>query len=113
MGLSGTVPNTDQRSRQRGAGANLSNQRLTLCSLLLPVASIFGDVWNGAERPYPTSSGCCRNMWNLSRQSLADENNFQQFINLRQGFNETGGRCSAGALKGMEQITQICSGFYR
>jgi len=29
-------------------------------------------------------------MWNLSRQSFMDENNFQQFINLRQGFNETG-----------------------
>jgi SpoIID/LytB domain protein len=29
-------------------------------------------------------------MWNLSQKSLADEQNFRQFINLKQGFNETG-----------------------
>lgn len=54
------------------------------------VTAYFSDVWNGEDRPYlrpvvdtPT------NIWNLSSKSLADENNFQKFIQLEKGFNES------------------------
>ncbi|MGB7440942.1 MAG: SpoIID/LytB domain-containing protein [Coleofasciculaceae cyanobacterium] len=55
------------------------------------ITAPFNDVWNGAERPYlkalvdaPTA------VWNLSQRSLASEQNFRQFIDLEEGFNETG-----------------------
>jgi SpoIID/LytB domain protein len=54
------------------------------------VTAPFSDVWNGAERPYLKAIVDAPNVvWNLSQKSLADEQNFRQFINLKQGFNET------------------------
>jgi SpoIID/LytB domain protein len=55
------------------------------------ITAPFGDVWNGVERPYLKAVVDSPNsVWNLSQKSLADEQNFRQFINLKQGFNETG-----------------------
>ncbi|MBD2342831.1 SpoIID/LytB domain-containing protein [Anabaena subtropica] len=54
------------------------------------ITASFSDVWNGADRPYlrpvvdaPT------NIWDFSKQNLKDEKNFQKFISLQQGFNES------------------------
>ncbi len=55
------------------------------------VTAPFNDVWNGQERPYLKALvDAPKPVWNLSQKSLADEQNFRQFINLKQGFNETG-----------------------
>jgi SpoIID/LytB domain protein len=55
------------------------------------ITAPFGDVWNGVDRPYLKAVVDSPNsVWNLSQKSLADEQNFRQFINLKQGFNETG-----------------------
>lgn len=110
-GLSGTVPNTDQAiAATRGQVLTYQNQLVDALysSTTGGVTAAFGDVWNGAERPYlQPVVDAASNMWNLSRQSLADENNFQQFINLRQGFNETGWKMFRWRSESsMEQITQ-------
>jgi SpoIID/LytB domain protein len=54
------------------------------------VTASFSDVWNGDERPYlrPVIDSPS-NIWDLSARSLADENNFQAFINQKEGFNES------------------------
>lgn len=55
------------------------------------VTATFSDVWNGQERPYLRSViDSPQNVWNLSQQPLASEDAFRQFINLKEGFNETG-----------------------
>jgi SpoIID/LytB domain protein len=55
------------------------------------ISAPFNDVWNGPDRPYlqavVDSSGT---IWN-PQLSLAQEQNFQRFISLKQGFHETGG----------------------
>lgn len=54
------------------------------------VTAPFSDVWNGSARPYLKAIIDSPNaVWNLSQKSLADEQNFRQFINMKQGFNET------------------------
>jgi SpoIID/LytB domain protein len=55
------------------------------------VTARFGDVWNGAERPYLKAViDSPQQLWDLSNRSLANETDFRQFINLKDGFNETG-----------------------
>src|SRR5919199_1403677 len=55
------------------------------------VTAPFSDIWNGAERPYLKAVvDSPQTVWNLSQKSLANEQNFRAFINLKQGFNETG-----------------------
>lgn len=55
------------------------------------VTAPFSDVWNGVERPYLKAVvDSPKPIWDLSQKSLADEKNFRQFINMQQGFNETG-----------------------
>lgn len=55
------------------------------------VTALFSDVWDGEERPYLQALvDSPRKVWNLAQQSLANENTFRQFINLKDGFNETG-----------------------
>jgi SpoIID/LytB domain protein len=111
QGLSGTVPNADRAiAATRGLVLTYQNQLVDALysSTTGGVTASFSDVWNGADRPYlqPVVDTAV-NMWNLSRQSLADEKNFQQFINLRQGFNETGWKMFRWRKESsMEQITQ-------
>ncbi|MEG3902979.1 SpoIID/LytB domain-containing protein [Microcoleus sp. B4-C5] len=53
------------------------------------VTASFNDVWQGPERPYLRSIvDSPNNVWDLSKQSLSDENNFRRFISLEKGFNE-------------------------
>lgn len=95
-GLTGTDPKADQ------AIADTRNLVLTYQNELVDalyssttggVTAAFGDVWNGAARPYLQAVvDSVGNVWDLSRKSLADETNFRAFIKQRQGFNEEGWR---------------------
>ncbi|NES64378.1 MAG: SpoIID/LytB domain-containing protein [Okeania sp. SIO2D1] len=55
------------------------------------VTADFNDLWNGTERPYlrPVIDSA-NNIWDLSTNSLADEENFRKFMSLQTGFNEEG-----------------------
>jgi SpoIID/LytB domain protein len=93
-GLSGTVPLADQAiAATKGKVLTYNNELVDALysSTTGGITAPFGDVWNGAERPYLQAVVDSPNsVWNLSQKSLADEQNFRQFINLKQGFNETG-----------------------
>lgn len=55
------------------------------------VTAPFNDMWDGPERPYllPVLDSV-GNVWDLSSQSLASEDNFRRFVNIEKGFNEEG-----------------------
>lgn len=92
-GLNGTAANTDKAiAATRSMVLTYENELVDALysSTTGGVTASFSDIWNGEDRPYlrpvvdtPT------NFWNLSQQSLADEKNFQKFISLEQGFNES------------------------
>ncbi|HIK04649.1 MAG TPA: SpoIID/LytB domain-containing protein [Trichormus sp. M33_DOE_039] len=92
-GLTGTTSKTDQAiAATRGMVLTYKNQLVDALysSTTGGVTAYFSDVWNGEDRPYlrpvvdtPTK------LWDLSKQNLADESNFQKFISLKQGFNES------------------------
>jgi SpoIID/LytB domain protein len=54
------------------------------------VTAAFEDVWEGDPQPYlqPVIDAVPNRVWDLKRRPLKDENNFRQFISLKQGFNE-------------------------
>lgn len=91
-GLTEVFPQTDK------AIANTSGLVLTYQNELVDalysassggVTAPFGDVWHGPERPYLRSLvDSPKNVWDLSKQSLADENNLRRFLSLKTGFNE-------------------------
>jgi len=57
------------------------------------ITAPFHDVWNGEERPYLKAIvDSVNNVWDLSKRSLANADNFRAFIEKRQGFNEVGWR---------------------
>ncbi|MBW4563023.1 MAG: SpoIID/LytB domain-containing protein [Mojavia pulchra JT2-VF2] len=92
-GLNGVAPNTDRAiAATRGMVLTYQNQLVDALysSTTGGVTASFSDVWNGADRPYlqPVVDAAL-NIWDLSRQNLADESNFRQFINRQQGFNES------------------------
>ncbi len=87
------APVTDQAiASTRGMVLTYKNQLVDALysSTTGGVTASFSDVWNGEDRAYlrPVVDAAI-NFWNLSKQSLADEKNFQRFINLQQGFNES------------------------
>nr|WP_322658689.1 SpoIID/LytB domain-containing protein [Dendronalium sp. ChiSLP03b]MDZ8204939.1 SpoIID/LytB domain-containing protein [Dendronalium sp. ChiSLP03b] len=92
-GLNGTATNTDKAiAATKSMVLTYDNQLVDALysSTTGGVTASFSDIWNGEDRPYlrpvvdtPT------NFWKLSQQSLADEKNFQRFISLQQGFNES------------------------
>ncbi len=92
-GLTGVTPQTDR------AIAATENMVLTYKNQLVDalyssttggVTAAYSDVWNGQDRPYlQPIVDAPDQLWNLSKQNLADENNFKQFIKLRKGFNES------------------------
>lgn len=93
-GLSGATPKTD-RAIAKTAGLVLTYQNELVDALYSStsggVTAYFSDTWNGVERPYLKSViDSTYSVWDLSRASLADEQTFRQFINKKQGFNETG-----------------------
>ena len=53
------------------------------------ITASFNDVWDGSDRPYlqPVVDSVA-NVWDLSKVSLASEQNFRKFISLKKGFNE-------------------------
>lgn len=93
-GLNGVTANTDRAIAVTQGMVLTYHQELVdalYSSTTGGVTASFSDIWNGADRPYlrpvvdvPT------NIWNLSQQSLADEKNFEKFISLKTGFNESG-----------------------
>jgi SpoIID/LytB domain protein len=92
-GLNGVTPITDRAiASTRGMVLTYENQLVDALysSTTGGVTASFSDVWNGEDRAYlrPVVDAPI-NFWNLSKQSLADEKNFQQFINLQKGFNES------------------------
>ncbi|MEH2305335.1 SpoIID/LytB domain-containing protein [Nostoc sp.] len=92
-GLNGAAAKTDQAiASTRGKVVTYKNELVDALysSTTGGVTASFSDVWNGDDRPYlrPVLDAAT-NFWNLSKQSLADEKNFQKFINIQQGFNES------------------------
>ncbi|MHC0064689.1 SpoIID/LytB domain-containing protein [Nostoc sp. UIC 10890] len=92
-GLKGAVSKTDQAiASTRGKVLTYKNELVDALysSTTGGVTASFSDVWNGDDRPYlrPVLDAAT-NFWDLSKQSLADEKNFQKFINTQQGFNES------------------------
>ncbi|MBW4611809.1 MAG: SpoIID/LytB domain-containing protein [Desmonostoc vinosum HA7617-LM4] len=92
-GISGAATITDRAiASTRGMVLAYENQLVDALysSTTGGITASFSDVWNGEDRPYlrPVVDAAT-NFWNLSTQSLADEKNFQQFISLQQGFNES------------------------
>ncbi|OCQ94377.1 amidase [Oscillatoriales cyanobacterium USR001] len=93
-GLTQVYPETDRAiAATRGLVITYQNE---LVDALYSAASggitaSFGDVWQGPERPYLKSViDAPGNVWNLSQQSLADEQNLRRFLSLKKGFNEEG-----------------------
>ncbi|WP_242039765.1 SpoIID/LytB domain-containing protein [Anabaena sphaerica] len=92
-GLNGVAQTTDQAiAATTGMVLTYNNEIVDALysSTTGGITAFFSDVWNGEDRPYlrPVVDAAT-NTWNLSQNSLADENNFRQFINLQQGFNES------------------------
>ncbi len=111
FGLTGTASSTDRAiAATKGQVLTYQHQLVdaVYSSTTGGVTAAFGDVWNGEERPYlKPVVDAAGNVWNLQNQSLADEKNFQRFIELRQGFNETGSyRFRWRFESSLEQLTQ-------
>ncbi|MEA5599922.1 SpoIID/LytB domain-containing protein [Nostoc sp. UHCC 0252] len=92
-GLNGAAAKTDQAiASTRGKVVTYKNELVDALysSTTGGVTASFSDVWNGDDRPYlrPVLDAAT-NFWDLSKQSLTDEKNFQKFINIQQGFNES------------------------
>lgn len=110
-GLTNTVPLADKAIAQtKGLVLTYNNELIDALysSTTGGVTAPFSDVWNGPERPYLAARVDSPNaVWDLSQKSLADENNFRQFLNLKQGFNETGRDVFRWRrTRTLEQITQ-------
>lgn len=55
------------------------------------VTADFNDLWDGPGRPYLRSTiDSVKNIWDLSTNTLADEQNFRRFMSIKKGFNEEG-----------------------
>jgi SpoIID/LytB domain protein len=94
QGLSGVAKNTDQAiAATRGQILTYNNEIVDALysSTTGGVTANFSDIWNGEDRPYlkPMIDAPNNHLWDLSRQNLADNQNFQKFINLKTGFNES------------------------
>ncbi len=93
-GLTGTVARADSAiAATNGMVLTYNNELVDALYAATSggVISPFSDTWNGAERPYLKAVIDSPNpVWNLSQKSLADEKNFREFINLKEGFNESG-----------------------
>ncbi|MBD1904154.1 SpoIID/LytB domain-containing protein [Funiculus sociatus GB2-A5] len=93
-GLTGTVPTTDKAiAATKGKVLTYQNELVDALysSTTGGVTAHFSDVWNGSDRPYlQIVVDSANSVWNLSQFPLASEQNIRRFINLKQGFNETG-----------------------
>lgn len=93
-GLTGTSPISDKAiASTKGLVLTYNNELVDALysSTTGGVTSYFEDVWNGENRPYLKSViDSPQQLWNLAENSLESEANFRKFINLQNGFNETG-----------------------
>ncbi|MFB2921734.1 SpoIID/LytB domain-containing protein [Aerosakkonema funiforme] len=93
-GLSGAFPTTDKAiAATKGLAIVYKNELIdaVYSSTNGGVSASFRDVWNGPDRPYLRPIvDAVSNIWDLGSNSLANEQNLRQFINLQKGFNEEG-----------------------
>lgn len=111
-GLTGIVPMTDKAiAVTKGLVLTYNNELIDALysSTTGGITAPFSDVWNGSERPYLKALVDSPNaVWNISQKSLANEQNFRQFINLKEGFNETGKQAFRWrSTRTLEQITKF------
>lgn len=111
-GLTGTVPMTDKAiAETKGLVLTYNNELIDALysSTTGGVTAPFSDVWNGSERPYLKALVDSPNVvWDLSQKSLANEQNFRQFLNMKEGFNETGRQAFRWrSTRTIEQITKF------
>ena len=92
FGLSGVATSTDRAiANTRGLVLTYQNELVdaVYSSSTGGVTAPFNDVWHGPNRPYLQAViDSVRNVWDLPRNSLADEQAFRRFISKRTGFNE-------------------------
>lgn len=93
-GLKGVAKTTDDAiARTRGQVVTYKNELIdALYSASTGgVTASFSDVWNGEDRPYlrPVVDAANNNLWNIGNQQLNTEENFQKFINIEKGLNES------------------------
>jgi SpoIID/LytB domain protein len=93
-GLQETSPQADKAiAETRGMVLTYNNELVDALysSTTGGVTARFNDVWNGEERPYLQSViDAPQSLWNLAQRDLSSEASFREFINLKEGFNETG-----------------------
>jgi SpoIID/LytB domain protein len=93
-GLNGATADADRAiAATRGMVLTYNNELIDALysSTTGGVTAPFSNVWNGPDRPYLKAVvDSVQNVWDLPQRSLADEANFRDFINLKQGFNEEG-----------------------
>jgi SpoIID/LytB domain protein len=93
-GLNGAVAASDRAiAATRGMVLTYNNELVDALysSTTGGITAPFSNVWNGPDRPYLRAVvDSVQNVWDLPQRSLADEANFRDFINLKQGFNEEG-----------------------
>lgn len=111
-GLTGTVPMADKAiAETKGLVLTYNNELIDALysSTTGGVTAPFSDVWNGSERPYLKALVDSPNVvWDLSKKSLANEQNFREFLNLKEGFNETGRQAFRWrSTRTLEQITKF------
>lgn len=79
------------------------------------VTADYNDLWNGMDRPYlqPVLDSA-NNIWDLSTNSLADEQNFRKFMSLNKGFNEEGSiEFRWQEVVSLSDITKYLQGYFR
>ncbi|NEP57925.1 MAG: SpoIID/LytB domain-containing protein [Symploca sp. SIO2G7] len=93
-GLTGTVASADQAITSTNSLVLTHNNELVdalYSSTTGGITAPFSHVWNGSERPYLKTVIDSPNLvWDLAKKPLANEQNFREFINLKEGFNESG-----------------------
>jgi len=93
-GLTGTVPTADRAiAKTQGLVLTYNNQLVDALysSTSGGVTAPFSDSWNGSERPYLKAVvDSPKPIWDLSEKPLGNEQNLREFINLKEGFNESG-----------------------
>lgn len=93
-GISGATPITDKAiAETKGLVLTYNNELVDALysSTTGGVTASFSDVWEGAERPYlKPVIDAPKAVWDLSRYPLANEKVLRNFLDLKQGFNETG-----------------------
>ncbi|HHP7232289.1 MAG TPA: SpoIID/LytB domain-containing protein [Xenococcaceae cyanobacterium] len=93
-GISGATSTTDRAiAKTQGLVLTHNNQLVDALysSTTGGITAAFSDVWEGEERPYLRPIIDAPNpLWDLANYSLENETTLRYFLNLNQGFNETG-----------------------